>query len=101
MRKYSIIKKLSEEKDVLIDDNNRKDTLLIEYNHLKEVHCVLEEKFNNILLEKAQLENQLDTTRVEIQTTESDANRIRQENLSKLEQTERQIQELQVNVSYY
>jgi chromosome segregation ATPase len=60
---------------------------------LNERHKALEEKFNNILSEKAGLENQLDKIRVQIQTTEIN---IKTKKQDELEQSAKRIQELQV-----
>lgn len=65
---------------------------------LNETHLALEEKFNHILSEKAGLENQLDTIRVQMQTTESTMKKKKQDETTKLEQSEKQIKELQVRL---
>jgi hypothetical protein len=64
---------------------------------LTEAHTALEEKFNNILAEKAGLENQLDSIRVQMQTTESNIKEKKHDQIVKLEQSEKRIKELQVS----
>ncbi len=58
-----------------------------------EKYFQLETKLNHILSEKADLENELDNTRLRIQTTESTLNEITNDNILNLEQ---KIKELQV-----
>ena len=94
--KIDEIEEFSKQNMILIEDNNRKEKLLSEQKQLTEVCAALEEKFNSIRSEKAELENQLDKIRLQMQTTEVDVNKRKQENAIELEQTEKQIKELRV-----
>ena len=98
--KINQIQQLSQQKTTLIEDNHRKEQILFEQKQFTEVHTALEEKFNTILAEKAGLANELDTIRVQMQTTESTINKRKQDHVLKLEQAEKRIQELQVSVQY-
>jgi chromosome segregation ATPase len=95
--KIDEIEQLSQQKLTLTEDNNQKEKFLFEQKQLTEAHSALEEKFNNVLTDKAALENQLDTIRVKMQTTESNINKRKEDNLVKLEQAEKRIKELQVS----
>lgn len=70
---------LIQEKSELTREIQRKDKLLSEYKQLNDVHTALEEKFNQLLSEKAGLENQLDSIRVQMQTTESKLSKNKQD----------------------
>ncbi|CAF4652327.1 unnamed protein product, partial [Rotaria sp. Silwood2] len=96
--KINDIEQLSQEKISLAENNNQKEKLLFQQKQLTEVHTALEEKFNNLLSEKAGLENQLDSIRLQMQTTETNMNKRKQENMNKLEQAEKKIKELLVRL---
>ncbi|CAF1053004.1 unnamed protein product [Rotaria magnacalcarata] len=94
--KVDQIEQLSQDKTSLAEDNSQKEKLVSEHKHFIEIHAILEEKFNHLLSEKAGLENQLDTIRIQMQTTESNANQAKQEVTNKLQQAEKRIQEIQI-----
>lgn len=87
--------------DELKTKTNEIQQISQEKNISNERHLALEEKFNNILAERAGLENQLDTIRVQMQTTESTIKKKKQDETVKLEQSEEKIKQLQVGSLKY
>lgn len=97
--KLDEIERLNEQILAFTDAQQQQEQLLADQKQLKDVHAALESKFNLVLTEKAGLENQLDSVRIQMQTTESTMTRKRQDTVVQLEQAEMQIKELQVSRS--
>ena len=95
--KLDEIERLNEQILAFTDDQQQQEQLLAEQKQLKDVHSALESKFNLVLTEKAGLENQLDSIRIQMQTTESTMTKKRQDTVVQLEQAEIQVKELQVS----